>query len=65
MVTYRVENIEQLIAELESSGVKIVNPITTYEYGKFADILDLDGNKVGLWEPYDQVYDQYVEGRTK
>ena len=51
MINYRVENLELLIEELIKEGVTIVGEITSHEYGKFAHILDLDGNKIELWEP--------------
>lgn len=55
MINYRVENIEALIDQLKSSGVKILDKLETYDYGKFIHIMDLDGNKIELWEPVDTV----------
>jgi predicted enzyme related to lactoylglutathione lyase len=51
MINYRVENLEELLKTLKNEGVKIVGELKEYPYGKFAHILDLDGNKVELWEP--------------
>lgn len=53
MINYRVENLEKLVAELKKEGVTIVDKIETYEYGKFVHILDVEGNKIELWEPND------------
>lgn len=54
MINYRVENLEALVEELKKEGVTIVDKIETYdEYGKFVHILDLEGNKIELWEPKD------------
>ncbi len=53
MINYRVENLEALVEELKNNGVIIVDTIETYDYGKFVHILDLEGNKVELWEPKD------------
>jgi len=64
MINYRVENIEELINELRQSGVTICDEIETFEYGKFVHILDLEGNKIELWEPNDIEYDKIVVGRT-
>lgn len=64
MINYRVENIEELVEELKKNGVTIVNAIETYEYGKFAHILDLENNKIELWEPIDNVFTQQYEGKT-
>lgn len=65
MINYRVENLEQLVAELKAEGVTILDEIEVYEYGKFVHILDAEGNKIELWEPNDEQYDKIVEGRTK
>ena len=51
MINYRVKNLELLIDELKRSNVTIVDTIETYDYGKFAHILDVEGNKIQLWEP--------------
>ncbi len=52
MINYRVENMEALVAELKKEGVTILDEIATYdEYGKFVHILDIEGNKIELWEP--------------
>lgn len=64
MINYRVENIEELVKELRQSGVTICDEIETFEYGKFVHILDVEGNKIELWEPNDIEYDKIVIGRT-
>lgn len=51
MINYRVENLEGLVNELTQAGVSILDQIETYDYGKFVHILDLEGNKIQLWEP--------------
>lgn len=51
MINYRVENLEALVQELKKEGVTILDDIATYDYGKFVHILDLEGNKIELWEP--------------
>lgn len=65
MINYRVENIEALVEELKKDGVNVVDEIETFEYGKFVHILDIEGNKIELWEPDDSEYDKIVDGRTK
>jgi predicted enzyme related to lactoylglutathione lyase len=51
MINYRVENLVELVEQLKLEGVTIVDTIETYDYGKFVHILDLEGNKIQLWEP--------------
>lgn len=58
MINYRVENIETLVAELKNNGVTIVDIIEMFDYGKFVHILDVEGNKVELWEPNDIEYEK-------
>lgn len=53
MINYRVENLEALVEELKKENVTIVDTIETYDYGKFVHILDIEGNKIQLWEPID------------
>jgi len=53
MINYRVENIEELIDQLQKRGVIITDTIETVEYGKFVHIMDIEGNKIELWEPND------------
>jgi len=51
MINYRVENLVELVEQLKKEGVTVVDKIETYDYGKFVHILDLEGNKIQLWEP--------------
>ncbi|MEO6490198.1 MAG: VOC family protein [Ferruginibacter sp.] len=53
MINYRVDNLEALIDELKKGGVTIVDKIEAVEYGKFVHIMDIEGNKIELWEPND------------
>ena len=65
MINYRVQNIEGLVAKLRESGVTIVDSIETYDYGKFVHIMDLEGNKIELWEPIDSVLTKIGSETTK
>ena len=56
MINYRVQNIEGLVKKLKENGVTIVDAIEEFEYGKFVHIMDLEGNKIELWEPVDKVF---------
>lgn len=50
MINYRVENIEELVAQLKADGVTVIDEIAVYDYGKFVHILDPEGNAIELWE---------------
>jgi predicted enzyme related to lactoylglutathione lyase len=65
MINYRVQNIEGLVKQLEANGVKILDKIETFEYGKFVHIMDLEGNKIELWEPIDSVFTDMGGKTTK
>ncbi len=58
MINYRVADLAALVEELKKEGVTVTDTIETYEYGKFVHILDIEGNKIELWEPDDVVYEK-------
>jgi len=51
MINYRVDNLEALVEELKKNGVTIVDTVQSFDYGKFVHIMDIEGNKIELWEP--------------
>jgi len=51
MINYRVDNLDELLASLKENGVEIQKGPESHENGKFAWIMDPDGNKLELWEP--------------
>ena len=51
MLNLRVADLRALMAELKEKGVKIVGEMEEHDYGRFGWILDLEGNKIELWEP--------------
>ena len=53
MINYRVADLEALVEELKKEGVTIADKIESYDYGKFVHIIDMEGNKIQLWEPND------------
>jgi predicted enzyme related to lactoylglutathione lyase len=53
MINYRVENLEELVEQLKKEGITIADEIQTFDYGKFVHIIDVEGNKIELWEPKD------------
>ena len=51
MITYSVQNIEQLIQNIRRKGITIVDDIKEYKgIGKIVHIYDCDGNYCELWE---------------
>ena len=51
MINYRVDDLDALLEALRAEGVTIQEKSEDYEYGRFAWIMDPEGNKVELWEP--------------
>jgi predicted enzyme related to lactoylglutathione lyase len=51
MVNYRVDDLEGLLLKLEETGVEIDLRQESGEYGRFAWIIDPEGNRIELWEP--------------
>ncbi len=65
MINYRVQDMDWLLAELKKEGIETVGEVQSDKAGKFAHIMDPEGNKVELWEPNDAEYDKGVTARTK
>ena len=51
MVNYRVDDLDEMLAQLRAGGVEVVGEPQSDDNGKFAWIMDPDGNKVELWQP--------------
>lgn len=51
MINYRVDDLDEMLDQLKANGVEIVKGPDSDDNGKFAWIMDPDGNKVELWEP--------------
>ena len=51
MINYRVENLHALVKAMKEEGCNVLERIEESEYGKFAWVIDPEGNKVELWEP--------------
>jgi predicted enzyme related to lactoylglutathione lyase len=51
MINYRVEVLHAVVAALKAEGCNVLDKIDESEYGKFAWVIDPEGNKVELWQP--------------
>ena len=51
MINYRVENLHALVKVLREEGCHVLDKSDDSEYGKFAWVIDPEGNKVELWQP--------------
>lgn len=59
-LNFTVDHLEDFMETMVNKSVKVIQEIKTYEYGKFAQIEDVLGNVVELWEPYEEVYKEMV-----
>ena len=51
MINYRVEDLLTLVEVLRAEGCNVLEKVDDSEYGKFAWVIDPEGNKVELWQP--------------
>ena len=57
MLNFKVNDLESFLLKLKAKHVKIVDEMETYSYGKFIHIEDPEGNRIELWEPTDQSFE--------
>ena len=51
MINYRIDDMDSMVVQLKNAGIEILKGPESHENGRFAWILDPEGNKVELWEP--------------
>jgi predicted enzyme related to lactoylglutathione lyase len=51
MINYRVDDLDALLEKLTTAGVTIDPKREDAGYGRFAWIVDPEGNRVELWQP--------------
>jgi predicted enzyme related to lactoylglutathione lyase len=51
MINYAVDDLEALLTRLSAKGVAVLKRVDDDPNGRFAWILDPEGNKIELWEP--------------
>ena len=56
MINYRVADLGAMLEQLRAEGVE-VERAENYEYGKFAWVMDPEGNRIELWEPTDPFFE--------
>lgn len=60
MVNYRVDDLEALLPKLRAAGIEVVGEMQEEANGKFAWVIDPEGNKLELWEPVESSRDPYL-----
>jgi catechol 2,3-dioxygenase-like lactoylglutathione lyase family enzyme len=51
MINYRVRDLDRMLAQLRAQGVGVESKVTEEFNGRFAWVVDPEGNKIELWEP--------------
>ena len=51
MINFRVADLDALLMALRAEGCDVIDNTEPSDFGKFAWVIDPDGNKVELWEP--------------
>lgn len=51
MINLRVDDLDVLLKVLREEGVHVFDETEDGDYGKFGWILDIEGNKIELWQP--------------
>ena len=51
MLNYRVDDLDAMLTRLRADGVTVDDRREDSEYGRFAWVMDLEGNRIELWEP--------------
>ena len=51
MINYRVDDLDALVAKLEAADIAVEHPSEPDPNGRFAWVMDPEGNKIELWEP--------------
>jgi predicted enzyme related to lactoylglutathione lyase len=51
MINYAVDDMDAMVKRLQNHGVTVLKRTEDDTFGRFAWIVDPDGNKVELWEP--------------
>ena len=51
MINYRVDDLDGMLAQLAAGGVKTLKGPDEEFNGRFAWVMDPEGNKVELWQP--------------
>jgi predicted enzyme related to lactoylglutathione lyase len=51
MINYIVDDMDAFLAKCAAGGVRIDPKRDDHDYGRFAWIYDLEGNKIELWQP--------------
>ena len=50
-INFRVRDLDAMVAQLQAAGIEVAVDPEAYDYGRFAQLHDPEGNAVQLWQP--------------
>lgn len=50
-INFRVPDLDAMVAQLRAAGIEVEVDPEAYDYGRFAQLHDPEGNAIQLWEP--------------
>ncbi len=50
-INFRVSDLDAMVAQLRDNGVEVSEHEEVYPNGRFAELVDPEGNPIQLWEP--------------
>ena len=50
-IAFRVDDLDDVVARLRSTGIEVEPHPQAYPNGRFAELADPEGNRIQLWEP--------------
>jgi predicted enzyme related to lactoylglutathione lyase len=62
MINYRVNNLLAFIESLKNKGIEVIK-MEEQPYGLFAHLLDPEDNKIELWEPIPNAFNEIIGAR--
>jgi len=51
MVNFRVRNLDAMTTQLRAAGIEVEVDLEEYPNGRFARLIDPEGNPIQLWQP--------------
>lgn len=55
MINLVVDDLDAALANVKAGGGKVIPEKEEHDFGRFGWIIDLDGNRVELWEPPEKI----------
>lgn len=51
MLNFRVRDLDAMVAQLRDAGIEVTVNAENFDFGRFAQLHDPEGNRIELWQP--------------